>query len=469
MGCSMHKSQLERVLTPMSRGSISTSDLAISPVYSQKEHARAFSDEYILGRSLGAGSYSEVFICVHRTTGQHRAAKFYRMKMHALTKGSQEALAAEINIMLSLKHPNLLETIEFFQDSRSIVLITELCHGGTLADRLVSHQRFTENTTAFIMKQLCFAVKNLHQHKIAVRSITPETILFRTREVDSKLKIIGLSNAVKFDRGECMTEVVGPLTYMSPEMLTGSYTELCDEWSLGVIMYIMLSGIPPFEANRPDAVAARIKNRDFSTTKGIWPRLSTEAKELVNLLLAPEHKRISADTALYHSWIHKNINPSEPETPVQDEVKVIPMDKLEESVQSAVKLQPFEATPTSDLQKLKAALARKDRMETGNILMEDLMRIVGEEDFALLNREDMEHAIVIVGTDSAGYVKYDKVVRELEERKHVFSRQSYASEAFLVSEEVRSKTENNLDSMQVVDASTHGERITKTMTQPFIQ
>ncbi len=443
MGCGVQKSGAELVQTPLSRDS---QLLVLSPLFTYKENPRLFSEEYELGELLGSNARAEVFLCKHRASGEVRVAKLYSTKLHTLTNGSCDALLAEAEIMLSLKHSNLLRTLEYFNDGSSLTLVTENCSGATLLEVQAAKTRFTENQAAVIIKQLSIAIKHMHKNSVMLRGLSPEKIRFMSPETCKKLKIINYSRACKYMRGGLERQRTSPLPFMSPEMLNGSYNELCDEWSLGVLMYMLMSGQTPFEASKPQDVMDKISAMDYRLDKGIWVRISQEAKELISSLLTPAGKRMTAATVVYHRWIQKYINPNEPESPL------IPpgMESLLSPValkQAAAQLSKVQTSTTSDLHRLKAAVARVDVGECGWLLKSQLLAIVAHEAFNQLSLSEVEAAIVAAGVDARGRVRYLRVYKELEEHRSLFARYGpqLVSESTLI--------EPVAESMRVLDVS----------------
>lgn len=134
---------------------------------------------------------------------------------------------------------------------KNVYLITELCQGGELFEKIVEKEYFEEQYAARIFKQILLGVNYCHQHNIVHRDLKPENFLFETSDDKSTIKIIdfGLSK-ICFNRQtgriEKMNTKAGTPYYISPEVLTGNYNSLCDMWSCGCILYILLCGYPPF-------------------------------------------------------------------------------------------------------------------------------------------------------------------------------------------------------------------------------
>ena len=154
-------------------------------------------------------------------------------------------LSYEIDILKNLDHPNILRLYEVFEDAKNIYLVTELCNGGELFDEIVSRTRFGERDAANVIKQLISAISYCHSKKVCHRDLKPENILIDNKE-SLTIKLIDFGTSQRFEDEEKMELVLGTAYYIAPEVLKGEYDEKCDVWSIGVILYILLSGEPPF-------------------------------------------------------------------------------------------------------------------------------------------------------------------------------------------------------------------------------
>ncbi len=141
-------------------------------------------------------------------------------------------------------HPNLNKLFEVFEWKNQYVMIMELCEGGDLFNFIKTQKAFTESKVADILKQIMSGVVYMHKNNIVHRDLKPENMLYDTES--RLLKIIDFGTAIELPSGKKLTSTIGTPYYIAPEVLAGEYTEKCDVWSCGVILYIMLSGIPPF-------------------------------------------------------------------------------------------------------------------------------------------------------------------------------------------------------------------------------
>ena len=194
-------------------------------------------------KELGHGHYGVVRKCMHRTTGA-----WYAIKSIRKAKVSKiQVLKREIEILKEVKHPHINRIDRSFtKDERYLHLITELCTGGELFDRIIAKTQsaeghFSEHDAAVLVRDILDAIRYCHDEKgIVHRDLKPENFLFLTKAEDAPIKIIdfGLSRHDDSDLGIMQTKVGTPY-YVAPEVLRREYTKSCDIWSIGVISYIL--------------------------------------------------------------------------------------------------------------------------------------------------------------------------------------------------------------------------------------
>jgi calcium-dependent protein kinase len=257
---------------------------------------------YDLGEVLGYGSYGHVVSAVHKASRELRSIKLLPLSRLS-TRKSLRKLFAEVDILRSLDHPNIVHVYEFFQDDKYLYIVMELCSGGELLDEILQKNSFQESLAAQFMKQLLSAVAYCHSRRIVHRDLKPENLLLSDKTADATLKVIDFGTSVLLDSEQKLRRKQGTVHYLAPEVLTGEYTELCDVWSCGVILYVLLSGKMPFPGSDLEAVEAIVKG-EYSLEGIEWDSVSSEAKSLVSQMLQVNPRdRISAQTALDHQWI----------------------------------------------------------------------------------------------------------------------------------------------------------------------
>ena len=218
-----------------------------------------------------------------------------------------EEMRREIDTMSKLHHPNIVKLYEAYERRRHVYLVMEYCPGGDLTER-----HFTEEECAQIVRNILSAVAYMHSHHVVHRDLKLENIMF---DRYGEIKIIDFGLATKYlsDEFKVMTDKVGTLYTMAPQVLNGIYTSKCDLWSIGVITYMLLSGLNPFWGpprpmpwpKRRKIMIDRIMRGEYMRMDGLgWSNVSQDAKNFCkSLLLLDPDERPSAKQALQFAWI----------------------------------------------------------------------------------------------------------------------------------------------------------------------
>ncbi|CAH8252785.1 unnamed protein product [Arabidopsis lyrata] len=267
-------------------------------------HQTQISDKYILGRELGRGEFGITYLCTDRETHQALACKSIS-KRKLRTAVDIEDVRREVAIMSTLpEHPNVVKLKASYEDNENVHLVMELCEGGELFDRIVARGHYTERAAAAVARTIAEVVMMCHSNGVMHRDLKPENFLFANKKENSPLKAIDFGLSVFFKPGDKFTEIVGSPYYMAPEVLKRDYGPEVDVWSAGVIIYILLCGVPPFWAETEQGVALAILRGVLDFKRDPWPQISESAKSLVKQMLDPDpSKRLTAQQVLAHPWI----------------------------------------------------------------------------------------------------------------------------------------------------------------------
>merc|ERR1712166_1224204 len=259
-------------------------------------------DIYKIGHVLGEGAFGEVRLCTHRETKEKRAVKV--LKKENMDKTEQMQMLNEINTLRSLDHPNIVKIYEYFEDDKRFYIVTEHIQGGELFDEIINRGKFDERNAAILMKQLLSCIGYCHSHGIVHRDLKPENVLLEASKDFGEVKVIDFGTAQPFKAGQKLSETIGTPYYIAPEVLAKKYNKECDIWSLGVMTYIVLSGIPPFNGASDDDIMKAIKKGSFDFNNAVWKGISADAKDFITQLLtySPERRPTTAQ-ALEHKWI----------------------------------------------------------------------------------------------------------------------------------------------------------------------
>ncbi|KAI4965858.1 hypothetical protein ZWY2020_047978 [Hordeum vulgare] len=263
-------------------------------------------DKYALDRELGRGEFGVTYLCMDRGSKELLACKSIS-KRKLRTPVDVEDVRREVAIMRHLPRSASIVTLrEACEDDGAVHLVMELCEGGELFDRIVARGHYTERAAAAVTRTIVEVVQLCHHHGVIHRDLKPENFLFANKKENSPLKAIDFGLSIFFKPGEKFSEIVGSPYYMAPEVLKRNYGPEIDIWSAGVILYILLCGVPPFWAETEQGVAQAILRGNIDFKREPWPHVSDNAKDLVRQMLQPDPKiRLTAKQFgihMYSSW-----------------------------------------------------------------------------------------------------------------------------------------------------------------------
>ena len=177
-------------------------------------------------------------------------------------KDHLDAIQEEVNILTKLDHPNIVKYYETYIDEKYIYLVMEFIGGGELFEKIAQqkNQVFSEDMAAVYMKKLFGALHHMHSQKVVHRDIKPENIMLSS---NGELKLIDFGLSKRQDGNKKLKTIAGTPYYMAPEVLDGQYDSKCDTWSLGVLLYVFMSGYLPFQGENRNDVFYKIQNGKF--------------------------------------------------------------------------------------------------------------------------------------------------------------------------------------------------------------
>lgn len=263
-----------------------------------------FDELYRLKDVLGTGAFSTV------REGQHKrqTERTFAVKCVNRAKLSDEDAAAlldEVAILKELNHKHIIRLYDFFEEPANYFLVMERMSGGELFDRIVAKAYYNEKEARDVCRILLEAVAYCHLNSVAHRDLKPENLLLVSEENDSDVKIADFGFAKKVLSPKSLTTQCGTPGYVAPEILEGvPYDTKSDMWSVGVILYILLGGYPPFIENNQRDLFRKIRRGEYEFHEEYWGTVSTEAKELISSLLTVDpSRRLDASGALENMWI----------------------------------------------------------------------------------------------------------------------------------------------------------------------
>ena len=367
---------------------------------------------------LGDGAYGKVVKVCHRVNKVLRAMKIIDKNKLSLGSEEEEALINEINIVKSLDHPNIMKVYEFFNKDNCLYIISELLSGGELLAKINENNYLSEDVSAFLMKQIFSAVDFCHQKGIIHRDLKPENILIESEEEANKefftIKIIDFGTSDKLKKGEMFNLNVGTPLYISPEVLNNNYNEKCDIWSCGVIMYMMLSGQPPFKGENDEEIYQSIKKAKFNFDDEIWDGISSEAKDLIkNLLKKDINERYSAKEALRHPWRtkfkrNKNIDKKKLNEVVMNLKKFSATLKLQ---QLALAYIVHNLIAKEDCDFLREVFIIFDESGSGKLTKDQLIKGLNNVLTQEESEKEVNRLMEFIDVDGNGFIEYEEFLR----------------------------------------------------------
>lgn len=299
MGCGNGK---QKSVTSVSVEAVTPSAKAALEVY-PNHTKKTLADIYRMGSALGKGAFAEVKKCEHKATRQDRAVKIYRKEENRPELRTN--IMREFNILRTLDHPNVVGIFEHFEDERKFYMVMEYSKGGEMFNSIVKGANTNEAMVARTMRQVLSALAYIHAKRIVHRDMKPENILFDELGNEQNLKLVDFGEAIYLDGSDQVVGVCGTSYYVAPEVLAGPYNELCDVWSCGVIMYILLSGKVPFNGENDEEIIAKVRTGVYSLHIPEFAKVSAEAVDLIKQMICPADTRISARAALQHPWMKR--------------------------------------------------------------------------------------------------------------------------------------------------------------------
>ncbi|XP_035297298.1 myosin light chain kinase 3 [Cricetulus griseus] len=276
---------------PFEHRVVSVKDTSISAGYTVSQH-----------EVLGGGRFGQVHRCMERSTGLALAAKIIKVK----NLKDREDVKNEISIMNQLSHVNLIQLYDAFESKNSFTLIMEYVDGGELFDRITDEKyHLTELDVVLFTKQICEGVHYLHQHYILHLDLKPENILC-VNQTGHQIKIIDFGLARRYKPREKLKVNFGTPEFLAPEVVNYEFVSFpTDMWSVGVITYMLLSGLSPFLGETDAETMNFIVNCSWDFDADTFKGLSEEAKDFVSRLLIKEKScRMSATQCLKHEWLN---------------------------------------------------------------------------------------------------------------------------------------------------------------------
>nr|AFR11230.1 calcium dependent protein kinase 1 [Chenopodium album] len=364
---------------------------------------------YKLGKELGRGQFGITYLCTENSTGQTYACKSI-LKRKLVTKADKEDIKREIQILQHLSgQPNIVEFKGVYEDRQSVHVVMELCAGGELFDRIIAQGHYSERAAAAVCRQIVKVVQICNFMGVLHRDLKPENFLLSSKDEGAMLKATDFGLSVFIEEGKVYRDVVGSAYYVAPEVLRRRYGKEIDIWSAGIMLYILLSGVPPFWAENEKGIFDAILKGEIDFESDPWPSISKSAKDLVRKMSNPDpKKRITSAEVLEHPWMREGGDASDKpiDSAVLSRMKQFrAMNKLKKLALKVI----AENMSEEDIKGFKAMFDNMDTDNSGSITYDELKKGLAELGSKLTETE-VKQLMEAADVDGNGTIDYTEFI-----------------------------------------------------------
>ncbi|XP_060039911.1 serine/threonine-protein kinase H2, partial [Erinaceus europaeus] len=260
-------------------------------------------NRYDIKALIGTGNFSKVIRVEQKISKKPFAIKV----METRVREGREACASELTVLRRVSHQYIVQLMEIFEAQDRVYMVMELATGGELFDRLMTQGPFTEQDAVRILQMVADGIRYLHALRITHRDLKPQNLLYYHPGKESKILItdFGLAHAGNRNGDWTMRTLCGTPHYIAPEILLRKpYTSAVDMWAFGVITYVLLTGLMPFDDENQTRLYRKILKGKYNYIGEPWPNISHLAKDFIDKLLILEAShRMSAGQVLDHPWV----------------------------------------------------------------------------------------------------------------------------------------------------------------------
>ncbi|KAG7174103.1 Myosin light chain kinase, smooth muscle-like 5, partial [Homarus americanus] len=276
-------------------------ETAFAPLNVEIEPGSLFDKQYSLHEEVGKGRFGIVYRVTEKNSGVRRAAKIIK----CIVAKDKEKVREEIDIMNSLRHPKLLQLGAAYERQREMVMVMEYISGGELFERVVADDfALTERDCILFVRQICEGVQYMHKSLIVHLDLKPENILC-VRRTSHQIKLIDFGLARRFNPQDPCRVLFGTPEFIAPEII--NYEPIgfaSDMWSVGVICYVLLSGLSPFMGDTDAETFNNITRAEFDFDDDAFSAITEDAKDFImSLLIKRKEKRLTAAECFEHPWL----------------------------------------------------------------------------------------------------------------------------------------------------------------------
>ena len=367
---------------------------------------------------IGKGSFGTIYKVQHISSGLFRAMKTIK-KTYISMQDDEQKFLKEIEILMQVDHPNIIKIFEYYTDEVNFMLITEFIGGGDLYASLIKFKVFSEENAANIMYQLLSAVSYLHSKNIVRRDIKPENILvdtLRLKKNEISIKLVDFGTSNYFNKGCKLSLKMGSPYYIAPEVLNDCYNEKCDMWSCGILMYILITGKPPFIGKSVTHLIDNVMRGSFDNIEANLKKVSPSARDLIHKLLTRDYiKRNSAEDALKSDWIAKFHEKENNKVNVEFAKSILESIKefscKEKLQQATIAYIVHFLGAIDEVEELKKIFQLLDKSGDGRLTYSELREGFGRIFGKTVSDFEMEKIALDIDQDKNGYIEFEEFLR----------------------------------------------------------
>lgn len=414
-----------------------------------------FDEEYKFIQVLNKGTKFKLSKVLHFLTNQHRACKQLYKSNLKFIDGEKE-FKKEVEFIADLDHPNIPKLFEYFVEDKCYLLILELATGSELLTHIENVDNFSERQAAMIMEQLFSCLNYLHARDIIHQNILPENIYLETNKIgDYNVKLVNFEKARLFNGNNSSLNPISRresvdvnnihnnisivnLYFIAPEVLEGKIGKESDIWSCGVIMYLLLSGYPPFFSEDENELVELIKKGKFDMNGQDWQNISKDAKSLItSLLTVNPKKRISAEQAIKHSWIsHLNEERNserEKNNLLKINHKITKFSSQQKLEQAAIAFIVHQNSSNNTAKQLREIFKMMDTSGDGRLTLQELND--GYEKYfknTNMTKKEFEELVSSIDKDQSHYIEFEEFLATFINKEMLLSEKNleYAFKCF---------------------------------------
>lgn len=367
------------------------------------------TDVIKIDKQIGKGAFGVVFLGRTRSSGEPVAVKSIS-KAKLVCKEDVKDVQGEVAIMNHVcGHHHVVTLRSTHEDKDYVHIVMELCEGGELFDAIVESGSFSEKKAAGVFRKMVETVHHCHELGVMHRDLKPENFLLTAKGEGGDLKLTDFGLGVFFKPGEKFRDLVGSPYYVAPEVLRKHYSHEADMWSLGVILYILLSGLPPFWGDTEDQIFKMVLKGHVDFQSEPWPHISEAAKDCVKRLLDMDPaKRLTTEQVLQHPWLHKEgvaLDKPLDSVVLKRMRQFAQMNKLKKMALMVVGQNLSE----DELEGLKSLFKSIDSDNSGTITVEELRKALAQWGHKIQDTE-LQQLLAFADVDGNGTIDYNEFV-----------------------------------------------------------